>query len=49
MIMQYQIIFKINSKNYIDSADIFLPKNKLNKNINYFEIDINNLVLKKFL
>ena len=36
-------------KNYIDSADIFLPKNKLNKNINYFEIDINNLVLKKNL
>ncbi len=34
-------------KNYIDSGDIFFPKNRINKKINCFEIDINNLILKK--
>ena len=34
-------------KIHIDSGEVFIPKNDINKKVNYFEIDINNLRLKK--
>ena len=34
-------------KIHIDSGEVFIPKNDINKEVNYFEIDTNNLSLKK--